>query len=46
MEILTTRSTINWPAQVKKNALTFLKGLESLEFIYCMVTLSRSLVYL
>ena len=36
----------NWPAQVKKNALTYLKGLESLEFIYCMVTLTHSLVYL
>ena len=36
----------NWPAEVKKNALAFLKGLESSEFIHCMVTLSRSLLYL
>ena len=29
----------NWPAEHKKNALAYLKILESFEFIFCIVTL-------
>ena len=36
----------NWSPEDKKNALAYLKALESFEFIYTMVTLSRSLLYL
>ena len=36
----------NWPAEHKKNALAYLKFLEYFEFIFCMVTLSHSLLYL
>ena len=36
----------NWPAEDKKNALAYLKALECFEFIYCLVTLSRTLLYL
>ena len=36
----------NWPAQDKKNALAYLKALECFEFIYCLVILSRTLLYL
>ena len=36
----------NWPAENKKNSLAYLKFLESFQFIFCMVTLSRSLLYL
>lgn len=36
----------NWSAEDKKNALAYLKLLESFEFIYSLVTISRSLLYL
>ena len=36
----------NWPAEHKKNALAYLKFLESFVFIFCTVTLSHSLLYL
>ena len=36
----------NWPTEDKRNALAFLKGLESFEFIFSMVALSRCLMYL
>ena len=36
----------NWPAEDKKNALAYLKALEGFDFIYCLVTLSRTLLYL
>ena len=36
----------NWPAEDKKNALAYLKALECFEFIYYLVTLSRTLLYL
>ena len=36
----------NWPAEHKKNALAYLKFLESFEFIFCVVTLFCSLLYL
>ena len=36
----------NWSPEDKKNALAYLKALESFDFIYTMVTLSRSLLYL
>ena len=36
----------NWSPEIKKNTLAYLKALESFEFIYTMVTLSRSLLYL
>lgn len=35
-----------WTAEDKKNALAHMKCLESFEFIYCMTTISRSLIYL
>ena len=35
-----------WLAEHKKNALAYLKFLESFQLIFCMVTLSRSLLYL
>ena len=35
-----------WSPEDKKNALAYLKTLESFEFIFSMVTLSRSLLYL
>ena len=36
----------NWSPEGKRNALAYLKALESFEFIYTMMTLSRSLLYL
>ena len=36
----------NWPAEDKRNALAHLKALESFEFIYALVALQRSLLYL
>ena len=36
----------NRPAEHKKIALAYIKFLEFFEFIFCMVTLSRSLLYL
>ena len=45
-EILTTLSMITGPTEDKRNALAFLKGLESFEFIFSMVALSRCLMYL
>ena len=35
-----------WIADDKRNALAYLKILESFEFIYALVTLQRSLIYL
>ncbi len=35
-----------WSAEDKRNTLAHMKALESFEFIYCLVTLSRSLSYL
>ena len=35
-----------WTAEVKRNYLAYLKALESFEFLYCMVTLHRYLLYL
>ena len=35
-----------WTAEDKRNSLAYLKALESFEFLYCMVTLHRSLLYL
>ena len=35
-----------WTAEDKRNALAHMKCLESFEFIYCMTTISRSLMYL
>ena len=35
-----------WTPEDKKNALAHMKYLESFEFIYCMSTISRSLMYL
>ena len=36
----------NWSAEDKRNALAYLKMLECFEFIYSLVTLSHSLLYL
>ena len=36
----------NWPADDKKNAMAYLKVLETFEFILCLVALQRSLSYL
>ena len=36
----------SWSAEDKRNALVHLKALECFEFIYCLVTLSRTLLYL
>ena len=35
-----------WSSEDKQNALAYMKKLESFEFVYSMVTLSRSLLYL
>lgn len=35
-----------WSADDKKNALAHLKCLDSFEFIYCMITIYRPLMYL
>lgn len=35
-----------WTADDKKNALAHMNILESFEFVYCLVTLSRSLLYI
>ena len=35
----------NWPADDKKNALAHMKSLESFEFVYALITLQRSLLY-
>ena len=36
----------NWSADDKKNAMAYLKTLETFEFIFCLVTLQRCLYYL
>ena len=36
----------NWTADDKRNAMAYLKILESFEFIFCLVALQRSLYYL
>ena len=35
----------NWKPDDKKNALAHLKALESFEFVYALITLQRSLLY-
>ena len=35
-----------WSPEDKKNALAHMKALESFEFIYSLIALSRSLLYL
>ena len=35
-----------WSSEDKQNALAYMKKLESFEFVYSMVTLSRSLLFL
>ena len=37
---------VGWSSEDKQNALSLMKKLESFEFVYSMVTLSRSLPYL
>ena len=34
-----------WPADNKKNALAHMKSLESFEFVYALISLQRSLLY-
>ena len=36
----------SWSPEDKKNALAYMKALESFEFIYCIITLQRSFSYL
>lgn len=36
----------NWPADNKKNALSHMKCLESFEFVYALITLQQSLLYM
>ena len=46
MEMIILRHNDGWIADDKRNALAYLKILESFEFIYALVTLQQSLMYL
>ena len=35
----------NWPADDKENALAHMKSLESFEFVYALITLQQSFLY-
>ena len=35
----------DWSAEDKRNAMAYLKAMESFEFVYCLIALQRTLLY-